>query len=73
MRRLFDDVYSLLHLMLGVVASLAPLPLTLFFSLAFIVYELITSHTVYEFVGDVLEYLAGLTLGLAIRVLLVKA
>ena len=72
MIKLFDDIWSVLHLSLGIVASISH-PLFLFtISLIFLVYEVLTSHSVGEIVSDTFEYGLGLLIGLLIR-MLVKA
>lgn len=65
--RVFDDIYSFLHALLGFIASLfgmdASIPLTIIYT----AYQLVDRDMPAEQLGDLVEYTVGFIAGLFLR------
>jgi len=66
--RLFDDILSFAHLLLGFIAGIMPLKYSLFIVVAFTLYEIVENRLRGEpkgsLIGDTLEFFIGYVLGL---------
>jgi hypothetical protein len=57
--KIFDDIFSFFHALMGVFAALAPFPHNAFIIFLFVIYEVIESRTKAEIFYDVIEFIVG--------------
>ena len=66
--RVFDDIYSFLHVLLGFIAALFGMDASVSLTIVYTAYQLVDRDMRDEQLGDLVEYTVGFTAGLFIRV-----
>lgn len=67
--KIFDDVFSIFHFILGLVTAITPYPYFFFILFLFVTYEIFESRTKTEIFYDCIEYFIGIVVGILISII----